>query len=103
MREKATIEVFTIDEFSEETQNKMYEITVNHILELHNAYVLQDKFPILDGLVVDAIKECEELRTPWFIQQSIWDKAHEIIKSMCEDEWYDKHGFSVSDQIEEFL
>lgn len=81
------IEIYNFKELSTETQEKIINEFVQMIVENTNFEEL-DKHTNL----YKAYKKCEELKTPWFLGQYIWEYDKKNILKMCKNYNYLKNG-----------
>ncbi len=81
------IKVYEFKELNEETQNKVINNTIDFITSITNFETINKNTNFYK-----AYKKAEELQTPWFLGQYLWDYAKNQILKMCKQYYYFKDG-----------
>ena len=81
------IKVFKFQELSEDIQNKIVKEEIDYMLDTMDYENISK-----NSNLYKAVKECEKMQTPWFIENYVWDYCQkDILKRLSKYE-YEENG-----------
>lgn len=81
------IKIYDFKELDQNIQENIINDFINMIVEMTNFEELNK-----NSNLYKAYKKCEELQTPWFLGQYIWDYDKKNVLKMCKSYNYLKNG-----------
>lgn len=82
------INIYKFDELEEKTQNNIINIYIQDILYTTNIEKLNK-----NSNLYKAIKKANDMQTPWFTEQYVWDYCKkDILKELKKCEYYKNGG-----------
>lgn len=85
---EVTIKVYEFDELSEDAKRKAETTEIISISNTDGMSYQGENHSFIDK----AWKRCEELRTPWFLSQYLWEYGKEQILAELRCYWYTEDG-----------
>ena len=75
---------YEFDELSEEAKNKVIEKFISYAIEDTHVAMCNDE----DHPLIYLVHEMEEMQTPWFLGQVVWEKESDFVMGMIKDNGY---------------
>lgn len=89
------IDIYKFDELNENIQNEI----INNYIDLYIYFKTENKKIHKNSNIYKAIKKAEDLSTPWFMSQYVWDYCKkDILKDLKKFEYYKDGGVYYEDQ-----
>ena len=87
MHKTKVLELIEFNELSEEIQNKIIINVIQSIIDTTDFEELNKNTNLYK-----AYRDCNKMRTPWFLGQYIWDYCKKRILKQCRNWLYSKDG-----------